>query len=88
MNPLFKAVRSLLRLIAAGLIIIGALMVGLEFLNHRAKDVEINFLKVAGYTLLLLAGVGLFAVSGKLAAQLTDEDDGADDSDDSQNSSE
>lgn len=78
MDPIQKAAQLLLRLAAAGLILIGGLLVGLEFLTHRAKQTEINSLKVAAFGLLVLGGIGLLIVSRKLAARLTGEDEAAD----------
>lgn len=81
MNPYFKAVCSVLRLVAAGLLVVGALLAGLEFLNHRAKGVDLNLLKIAVNALVFLAGVVLFALAGKLAAHLTGETDEGEDAD-------
>lgn len=81
MNPLQKAVRSLIRLLAAGTVIINVMLGGLQLLNHRASGREINSFQITFHAFLFLAGVGLFACSTKLAARLTDESDAdADDS--------
>jgi hypothetical protein len=82
MNSYQKAACSLIRLVAAGLIVIGMMLGGLEILNHRAKGVEISYLKITFDSVMFIAGVGLFAVSNKLAARLTGEDE-SDDTDDS-----
>ena len=73
-DPIQKAAQLLLRLVAAGLILIGGLMAALEVLAHRAKQTEVNFLQVAAFGLLFLAGVLLFAASRKLAARFTGND--------------
>ena len=83
MNPYQKAACSLIRLVAAGLMVIGIMLGGLEFLNHRAKGVEISFLKIIFDSVMFIAGAVLFAVSNKLAARLTGEDE-SDDTDDSE----
>lgn len=75
MNPLQKAVRSLIRLVAAGLVIIGVMLGGLQLLNHRASGGEINSIQITFQAFLFLAGVGLFAGSAKLATRLIDEPD-------------
>jgi TRAP-type C4-dicarboxylate transport system permease small subunit len=74
-DPYQKAAQLLLRLVAAGAMLVGGMMVALEFLAHRARQTEMPSLKVAAFALLLLAGVMLFAVSRNLAARLTGEDD-------------
>ena len=84
MNPIQKGVRMLLRLVAASMMLISGMLVGLEFLNHRAKGVDISYVKVALNALVVIAGVVLFAASSNIAAQLTDaeeETDVADDTD-------
>lgn len=78
MNPYLRAVRSLIRLIALGIIIVGALLGILEVIGQRNKGLETDRLKIFGYALLLLAGIVLFGVAGKLTARLI-EDDGPDD---------
>ena len=71
MNPYKKGATLLLRLAASGLIVIGGLLTGLEFLSHRARGIDVNLLKVAFYALMFVAGVVLFALSSSLAARLT-----------------
>lgn len=71
MNPYKKGATLLLRLAASGLILIGGLLAGLEFLNHRARGTDPNLLKVAGYALMLVAGAVLFTLSSRLASRLT-----------------
>lgn len=73
MNPYKKAAQFLIRLVAASLIIVGGMLAGLEFLNHCAKHVDVNLLKIAMDSFVFIAGVILFAVSSRLAARLTDE---------------
>jgi hypothetical protein len=71
MNPYQKGATLLFRLVAAGLIVIGGLLAVLEFLNYRARGIDLNLLELAFDALLLVGGVVLFALSSKLAAQLT-----------------
>ena len=63
------------QLVWLGVLVFGLLMVGLEFLGHRAKGVEFSYLKVVFNTILLLAGIFLLFKAGKIAAHITDEDD-------------
>ena len=76
MDPYFKAARSVIRFAAVGMMVIGALMLGLEFASQRANGLEVNVAKAVGYGFLVIAGVGLFAGAGMLAGRLTNEDDG------------
>lgn len=78
-DPIQKAAQLLLRLVAAGLILVGGLMTALEFLAHRAKQTELHPLKVAAFGLLFLAGVLLCAASRRLAARFTGNDETDDD---------
>jgi len=82
MDPIQKAAQLLLRLIATGLILISGLLIGLEFLAHRAKHTELNLIKIAALALLCLAGIGLLAASRRLAARLAGETDAPEADDD------
>ncbi len=73
MNPYQKGAQLLIRLVAAGLVLIGGMLAGLEYLNHRARHVELNVFKVAGDAVMFFAGVVLLIASSRLAARLTDE---------------
>lgn len=73
MNLYQKGAQLLIRLVAAGLVLIGGMLAGLEFLNHRARHVELNVFKVAGYAAMFFAGAALLGASSKLAARLTEE---------------
>ena len=81
MNSLQKGVRMLLRLVAFSMMLISGMLAGLEFLNHRAKGVDISFVKVAVNVIVFIAGIVLFAASSKLAARLTDEEEETDSED-------
>jgi hypothetical protein len=74
-----RAVRTLLRLIAAGLLIFGALEIGLEFEHHQlqirnhVEPAETNIWRYVIGAVLVVAGLFLFAASASLAEQLTDD---------------
>jgi drug/metabolite transporter (DMT)-like permease len=76
-----RAVRTLIQIIAAGLMIFGALEIGLELEHHavqvrnHVEPVETNIWRYIIGALLLLVGVILFAGSDSLAEQLTDDID-------------
>jgi len=79
MNPYQKGAQFLFRLAATGMLLIGGMMIGLELLNHRAHGAEISAVKVALYSLILIAGAVLFIASPRFAARLTGEEDAAED---------
>jgi drug/metabolite transporter (DMT)-like permease len=76
-----RAVRTLIQIIAAGLLIFGVLEIGLELERHavqvrnHVEPVETNLWRYIIGALLLLVGVILFAGSDSLAEQLTDDID-------------
>ena len=72
MNPYAKGARLLLRVIAAGLILIGGLDVAAEFLRHRAQHVEVSLGKAILNSFVCLAGVILLFASGKLADKIAE----------------
>lgn len=78
-----RGVRSLLLLIAFGMVVIGALQVGLEYVQHHVKGLELDPKTCAVWIALAVAGVILTAASGSLARRITgdDEDDEDDDGD-------
>jgi hypothetical protein len=69
-----KALRSLLVLIAFGMVAIGALQIGLEFTRHRLKGTEFDVLNCLLWSLPVALGVVLMAFSGRLARKFLDED--------------
>jgi hypothetical protein len=73
-----RALRNLFRLLAAGLIVVGGMGFGLEFLRHRLRDAEIRWTYVTGSALLSALAIGLFASSDRLAARLADDADEGD----------
>jgi hypothetical protein len=68
-----RAVRTLIRLIAFGMLIFGILEIGLELTRHQMHKTEISILHCIIGGVLIVAGTILFAVSAKLAEQLTDD---------------
>jgi divalent metal cation (Fe/Co/Zn/Cd) transporter len=68
-----RAVRTLIRLIAAGLILFGGIEIALDYFNHRLHKSEPSIWAwVIGIFLILLGGF-LIAASESLAEQLTDD---------------
>ncbi len=70
-----RAVRSVIRLVAAGGILIGAMYLGVEFMRYRLRSAEPGLLGTLLSVLAIVAGVVLFATSSGLAARLTDDAD-------------
>jgi multisubunit Na+/H+ antiporter MnhG subunit len=70
-----RAVRIILCLIAAGLIVFGALAIGLALLRHIAQDIKLSAWLVTGGAVLMVLGVILLAASTRLAQRLTDDFD-------------
>ena len=68
-----RAVRSLIRLIASGLLLFGAIEIGFQYMNHRARHAEINLWHCIAGAVLFVAGLILLGLSAKLAERLTDD---------------
>ena len=68
-----RAVRTVLRLIAAGMLVVGAMNVGLEFVRHRMQGADIGWWRVGLGVLCVVLGVVLFIFSNSLAERLTDD---------------
>lgn len=68
-----RAVRSLIRIIAAGLIGFGILEMALEFVRLRTKDAAMKPWPWIIGALLILGGIFLFATSTRLAEKFTDD---------------
>lgn len=62
-----------IRLIAAGIILVGGMNAGLEFVRVRMQGVELNLWRVCLGVLGVVIGLALFAASNSLAARLTDD---------------
>ena len=73
MNPYLKGTQFLFRLVAIGIMLIGGMMVGLEFLNLRAHGTHVSAVRVVLYSLSFIAGGVLFIISPSLSSRLTDE---------------
>jgi len=71
-NPYDKAARLVIRLSASGLVLIGGLDLVLEFLRHRFQGTDLHVGTIVVNSLVFLAGVVLFALTGRLAARLAD----------------
>lgn len=71
-----RAVRTVLRLIAAGLMLFGGLELGLEFLRRNLPEARISLWRCLIGAILIALGGTLFAVSARLAEQLGDDFDG------------
>lgn len=82
-----RAVRSVIQLIAAGLVILGALEICLEIAHHlvqvhkHIEPVETNIWHYIIGAVLLAVGVILFLGAESIAEQLTDEPDDTEDTD-------
>jgi len=76
-----RAVRSLIRIIAAALFVFGALEIGLELEHHQLQvrnhiePVQTNVWHYIIGAILFVAGIILFTGSESLAGQLTDDID-------------
>ena len=68
-----RAVRTLIRIIAAAFIVFGGIEVGLDFFRRRLHEDGISWWQVAIGVGLIAAGIGLFAASARLAEKFTDD---------------
>jgi hypothetical protein len=67
------AVRTVIRLIVAGIIIVGGMNVGLEYVRHRMHGTETSLLRVGLGMLGVVLGLILVATSSSLAERMTDD---------------
>ena len=70
-----RAIRTVIRLIAAGAIVIGGMDCGLEFVRHWRHFREISLWVCIINCLVIVAGVILFAASAALAEKFSDDFD-------------
>jgi membrane protein DedA with SNARE-associated domain len=68
-----RAVRTVLRLVAAGSFVWGGLLVLLEYLRTREPEARPSVANWIGAVCLLVFSVLLFAVSDRAARRLTDD---------------
>jgi drug/metabolite transporter (DMT)-like permease len=79
-----RPVRTLIQIIAAGLMVLGALEIGLEIVHHQIQvhnhvdPIKTDIWRYIIGAVLLLLGMILFAGSESLAEQLTDDIDDTD----------
>ena len=66
-----RAVRSLIRIIAAGLIGFGIIELVFEIVSQRAKGTAINAWHLIIGSLLIVLGIVMFVTSTRLAKKLT-----------------
>ena len=66
-----RAVRTLIRIIAAALIVFGGLELGLEYARQRTAT--ISWGQIILGSALIVIGIGLFAGSARLAEKFTDD---------------
>jgi hypothetical protein len=62
-------------LVAAGLVLLGGLGGGLEYVRHRMQNTPLSGWHISLDVLAVLAGVFLFLAADSLAEQLTDDID-------------
>jgi hypothetical protein len=63
-------------LVACGLIVVGAMNIGLEYVRHAYKHAAISPLRCALWALPVVIGVVLALATPSLARQLTGEEEG------------
>ena len=70
-----RTVQMVLRLVVAGLIVIGGSNVGLEFERHWLRHTKLNIGFCLLWAITVVLGVVLFAKASALASRLTDDFD-------------
>jgi len=70
-----RAVRSVIRLGASGFLLVGAMEIGLEFMQHRLHGAPYGGWRLILGLALVLAGIVLLALSRRLAERITDDFD-------------
>jgi uncharacterized membrane protein HdeD (DUF308 family) len=68
-----RAVRTLIRIIAAAFILFGVIEIVLEYARHRLPEAVMSWGQIGISSLLIVAGIALLAASSKLAEKLTDD---------------
>lgn len=62
-------------LVAACIVVLGGLGIGLEFVRHRMQGAEVSGWHIGLGIVAILAGIFLFLAADSLAEQLTDDVD-------------
>jgi uncharacterized membrane protein HdeD (DUF308 family) len=70
-----RAVCMVIRLIAAGIIVVSGMNVGLEYVRHRMQGAETEWLRVSLGTFGVVLGIALLFASAPLARRMTDDID-------------
>jgi divalent metal cation (Fe/Co/Zn/Cd) transporter len=70
-----RAIRNLIRLVSAGLIVFGGMEIGLELVRRRMRQTEISLNQCLIGCALIAAGGILLGFSGRLAAALVEDDE-------------
>ena len=68
-----RAVRSLIRIIAAALVVFGGLGASLEFARHRVQGEEMRLGPLIQGAVLIVVGIAIFAASARLAEKFADD---------------
>lgn len=69
-----RAVRTVIRILAAGLIVIGGLNLLLEYyIHHRKHSEEVRWGSVLLSATGIIAGVAFFAMSSRIARRLAED---------------
>jgi hypothetical protein len=74
MSPLTRGIRLVLWLGAAGVVVIGALNIGLELVRHYLKHTPVSVWHCGLWSLLLILGGLLALAAPRLARQLGDDE--------------
>jgi hypothetical protein len=68
-----RAVRSLISLVASGLVLFGVMEIGFQYVNHRMRKAEVSLWHCLAGGILFVLGLILFALSSRLAKRLTED---------------
>jgi hypothetical protein len=70
-----RTVQMVLRLLAAGLIVVGGLNVVVEFARHWRLHAALNLWACVVWAIPIVLGLALFVKASALASRLTDDSD-------------
>lgn len=70
-----RAVRTLIRIIAAALVVFGGMQMALEFFRDRLNETGLRWGPIIIGALLIVGGIILLAASAALAERFTDDFD-------------